>query len=406
MEGKGCADSPSKRNDLVRQADFSDGIAADWLSVVPIDDLIGVTSSRADRGRVTSTTPRHASRILKQAKRSVNLGPNELSSDPIDDTAKPSLKLVAWGSTEPSPVGGDESAQDAPSTLSAPSTPSTHSAPPAPSGGLVGIWRLGRLWYHGDDSLIWLAQPADAPGNTRWEYLVRTVSKAAPRRDVAIDRLARFVDAAASASDPHLISVVDANTDGAEPFLVTARLAGETLRQRLSGVANLGQVANRPLAAPLWWTRQAALAAAALHRGGYAHGDIRAENLFLSPRGDVTLIDLGSALPLASTPTASARSEVTTREGDDAEDVAALGRLLLETLAWIAPAESQAASIEPIAELIAQTLDPLPSARPTAAALAQRLAELEFGTLEREIRPNQPATIEPLANESPRRRAA
>jgi serine/threonine protein kinase len=233
---------------------------------------------------------------------------------------------------------------------------------------------------------------------------------------VAIDRLARFVDAAASASDPHLISVVDANTDGAEPFLVTARLAGETLRQRLSGVASLGQVANRPLAAPLWWTRQAALAAAALHRGGYAHGDIRAENLFLSPRGDVTLIDLGSALPLASTPTASTptasapktstRSEVTTREGDDAEDVAALGRLLLETLAWIAPAESQAASIEPIAEVIAQTLDPLPSARPTAATLAQRLAELEFGTLERVIRPDQPATIEPLANESPRRRAA
>jgi serine/threonine protein kinase len=394
MEGKGCADSPSKRNDLVRQADFSDGIAADWLSVVPIDDLIGVTSSRADRGRVTSTTPRHASRILKQAKRSVNLGPNELSSDPIDDTAKPSLKLVAWGSAEPSEVAGEGSVDD------------TTSAPPAPSGGLVGIWRLGRLWYRGDDSLIWLAQPADAPGNTRWEYLVRTVSKTAPRRDVAIDRLARFVDAAASASDPHLISVVDANTDGAEPFLVTARLAGETLRQRLSGVASLGQVANRPLAAPLWWTRQAALAAAALHRGGYAHGDIRAENLFLSPRGDVTLIDLGSALPLASTPTASARSEVTTREDDDAEDVAALGRLLLETLAWIAPAESQAASIEPIAEVIAQTLDPLPSARPTAATLAQRLAELEFGTLERVIRPDHPARIEPLANESPRRRAA
>ena len=398
MEGKGCADSPSKRNDLVRQADFSDGIAADWLSVVPIDDLIGVISSRADRGRVTLTTPRHASRILKQAKRSVNLGPNELSSDPIDDTAKPSLKLVAWGSTEPSEVAGDGSAEETPS------------APAAPSGGLVGIWRLGQLWYRGEDSLIWLAQPADAPGNTRWEYLVRTVSKTASRRDVAIDRLARFVDAAASASDPHLISVVDANTDGAEPFLVTTRLAGETLRQRLS------QAANQPLAAPLWWTRQAALAAAALHRGGYAHGDIRAENLFLSPRGDVTLIDLGSALPLASAPKTSARSEVITREGDAAEDVAALGRLLLETLAWIAPSESQTASIEPIAELVVQTLDPLPSARPTAAALAERLAELEFGTLEREIRPDQPAVIGPtvigptvigpLANESPRRRAA
>ncbi len=398
MEGKGCADSPSKRNDLVRQADFSDGLAADWLSVVPIDDLIGVILPRADRGRVTWTTPRHASRILKQAKRSVNLGPNELSSDPIDDTAKPSLKLVAWGSTEPSEVAGEGSAEDTPS------------APPAPSGGLVGIWRLGQLWYRGEDSLIWLAQPADAPGNTRWEYLVRTVSKTASRRDVAIDRLARFVDAAASASDPHLISVVDANTDGAEPFLVTTRLAGETLRQRLS------QAANQPLAAPLWWTRQAALAAAALHRGGYAHGDIRAENLFLSPRGDVTLIDLGSALPLASAPKTSARSEVITREGDAAEDVAALGRLLLETLAWIAPSESQTALIEPIAELVVQTLDPLPSARPTAAALAERLAELEFGTLEREIRPDQPAVIGPtvigptvigpLANESPRRRAA
>lgn len=393
MEGKGCADSPSKRNDLVRQADFSDGIAADWLSVVPIDDLIGVISSRADRGRVTLTTPRHASRILKQAKRSVNLGPNELSSDPIDDTAKPSLKLVAWGSTEPSEVAGEGSAEETPS------------APPAPSGGLVGIWRLGQLWYRGEDSLIWLAQPADAPGNTRWEYLVRTVSKTASRRDVAIDRLARFVDAAASASDPHLIAVVDANTDGAEPFLVTTRLAGETLRRRLS------QAANQPLAAPLWWTRQAALAAAALHRGGYAHGDIRAENLFLSPRGDVTLIDLGSAIPLASAPTPPARLDAATPEGDAAEDVAALGWLLLETLAWIAPSESQAASIEPIADLVAQTLDPLPSARPTATALALRLAELEFGTLEREIRPNQPATIGPAvigptAIESTRRRAA
>jgi serine/threonine-protein kinase len=45
----------------------------------------------------------------------------------------------------------------------------------------------------------------------------------------------------------------------------------------------------------LWITRQVADALLALHEAGWMHGDVKPGNIFLSPEGHATLLDLGFA---------------------------------------------------------------------------------------------------------------
>ena len=70
---------------------------------------------------------------------------------------------------------------------------------------------------------------------------------------------------------------------------VTPWLAGKTLAARLADA----QPIDPPAA--LWIARQTAAAMAALHRDGWMHGDIKPSNIFVSPEGHVTLLDLGFA---------------------------------------------------------------------------------------------------------------
>ena len=52
-----------------------------------------------------------------------------------------------------------------------------------------------------------------------------------------------------------------------------------------------------PLDLPLafWIARQVAEALEALHQAGWMHCDVKPSNIFVSPAGHVTLIDLGFA---------------------------------------------------------------------------------------------------------------
>jgi len=258
---------------------------------------------------------------------------------------------------------------DASPGMSAPEA--TWAAPQAvPGSGVLGIWRLGQPVHAGARSQLWTAQPADAPGNTRWDYLVRVGSRAAGHdRDETVQSLRRFAHAAAAAQDPHLISVLDASLDSAEPFLVMPRLPGQSLRELLT------ESGGQPLAVALWWIRQTAQATAALHRTGHSHADIRPENVWISPRGTATLIDLGSSSSIAaSLPTA-------------AGDVFAIGRVLWELLAHISVLPGQQAVLGSIADLVAETMSPELSERPTADDLVRRVNQLEIESLNAHIRP-------------------
>src|SRR6185436_8188161 len=117
------------------------------------------------------------------------------------------------------------------------------------------------------------------------------------RRDVAIkvlpaqsatdpDRLRRFESEARAASQlnhPNILTVFDVGADNGQPYVVSERLEGETLRERLVR----GPVAEREA---LEWARQVARGLAAAHGRGIVHRDLKPENLFLTRDGHVKML--------------------------------------------------------------------------------------------------------------------
>ncbi len=122
------------------------------------------------------------------------------------------------------------------------------------------------------------------------------------RRDVAIkvlpaqfstdpDRLRRFESEARAASQlnhPNILTVFDVGTDNGQPYVVSERLEGETLRERLLR----GPVAEREA---VEWARQVARGLAAAHGRGIVHRDLKPENLVLTRDGHVKILDFGLA---------------------------------------------------------------------------------------------------------------
>ncbi len=261
------------------------------------------------------------------------------------------------------------SAQDAPAAVQ----------PTAPTGKLMGIWRLGQQLAGGPQWQLWAAQPADAAGNPRWDYVLRTVPRdgsGSAEREAAVARLRRAADAAATARHPQLISVVDASLDGAEPFVVMPRLTGRSLAEILAAGT------RQPLPVVLWFVRQAAQACAALHEAGLIHGNLTPENVLISPHGQATVIGLGSARRV-SQPT-SETQHAAGEAGDSAaaaDDVFALGQLLWQLL-WLADQDrAPQGSFEATAELVADLIHPDPASRPTCERLVSILAEMETQSL-------------------------
>jgi serine/threonine protein kinase/tetratricopeptide (TPR) repeat protein len=126
------------------------------------------------------------------------------------------------------------------------------------------------------------------------------------KRTVALKRLApslrndslyrrRFLEEAENASrlsDPHVAAIYDVLDENGEMFLVMEFVEGETLRQRLTRPVTLD--------AFLDLGTQCAEALSAAHRVGVVHGDIKPENIMLTPDGQVKILDFGLAKNLPS----------------------------------------------------------------------------------------------------------
>jgi eukaryotic-like serine/threonine-protein kinase len=258
----------------------------------------------------------------------------------------------------------------------------------APS--LVGIWRLGHLLYASPHSRLFAAQPADAEGSPRFDYVVRTIAEARESRAGSVAQIERFSRAASVASHPNLIVVLDSSIHSAHPFLVMPKLSGLTLRHVMAGK-------RQALPVVLWTVRQTAQALSALHTASWVHGDVKPENLFISEQGHVTLLDLGFARQIGSplqgtfmgTPNYAAPELTTDRvqAASGATDVYSLGQVLFELLAWCGPTIRNQSAIEPVADLITAMIIEDESARPSAHEVASRLLRLEIETLGEHIQP-------------------
>jgi len=164
-------------------------------------------------------------------------------------------------------------------------TSSQHSAV-----GRIGPWKLVRLINESELARAYLARPTAAPPDQPANYVIKVLRKEWWRDPHAIEMQRRAVWVGRQLSHPHLLPVLSANVQQAPFYFVTPKLGGSSLAVLLKNESRL------PLPVSLWIVRQVAEALAALHEDlKMVHSDVKPSNIFVSPEGHTTLIDLGFA---------------------------------------------------------------------------------------------------------------
>ncbi len=268
----------------------------------------------------------------------------------------------------------------------------------APSliGQRVGRFRILSLLGRGGMGEVWLAEDT---------HLTRKVAvKLLPAEfTTQPERLRRFAQEARAASalnHPNIITIYEigeVQTEaGATHYIVTEYVAGETLRQRMSGALQDITPHRMRLSEAIDVAVQIAAALAAAHEAGITHRDIKPENVMVRPDGYVKLLDFGLAklteatLPgldsptltlarhsteagtLMGTPRYMSPEQARAEKVDARTDIFSLGVLVYEMIAGRAPFVG-ATENDTIAAILRDAPLPLTQHAPTAPAELERI---------------------------------
>ena len=262
-------------------------------------------------------------------------------------------------------------------------------------------YTLDRLLGGGSLSLVY----AGTDTATGKPVALKVFRQSAVRDPWAATFVRREYRAGLAVKSPHLIRVLGGNVLVQPWFLVLELLAGESARLRLTR----GGVLPPPAVVAVG--RQVASALAALHRAGFAHADVKPENVRLVSPGKAKLLDLGFAHKagenqsmhdsgqILGTPNYVAPEMCVNPPQDGPRaDVFALGVTLFELLAGTLPypveevddvlrrrATARPADLHRhgdfppgVPEVVAKLMTRDPAKRPTAAQAAEELTALQI----------------------------
>lgn len=216
----------------------------------------------------------------------------------------------------------------------------------------------------------------------------------------------------ASLAHPNVVSLFDFSSYRGVDFAVMELVVGETLRTRLEQSGGMGVGGEQAIE----WALGVAKALHAAHRLGVVHRDIKPENVMVSRDGQVKVLDFGLALhefvPSDERLTADSGAvgtlpymspeQAANRQLTCASDIFSLGTVLIELLTGDNPfrGPSHADTLRNITEkrntvlddwsnsagpvlqeMVGRMLSKDAASRPTADAVAERLAAIERGSI-------------------------
>jgi serine/threonine-protein kinase len=147
---------------------------------------------------------------------------------------------------------------------------------------------LVRLLAEGNLTRVYEARPAEGPENQPAAYVVKVLRNQWWRDPQAIEMQRREAWVGCKVSHPNLLPVLSSSVQEPPFYVVTPKLEGTPLSQRVFDEERLAV----PLA--LWIARQVAEGLDALYAAtGMIHTDVKPANILVSPTGHATLIDFG-----------------------------------------------------------------------------------------------------------------
>ena len=269
-------------------------------------------------------------------------------------------------------------------------------------------WELVDPVAEGSLARVYRARATGAGPDQPADYAVKVLRRRRHDDPQAVALFRREALVARSLAHRHLVPVLAAGLQRPPYWLVMPWLEGVTLEEQLA------QESRLELPAALWTARQVAEALSALDTSGWMHGDVKPSNIFISPNGHVTLLDLGFARRRHESASVSGRcllgtlryiapELVTSAIGSDIRsDIYSLGVMLFEMLSGRVPFEAddlaelvikhkqarapRLRQLVPhvptgVARLVREMLAKEPLRRPqTPDELIRRLAALEIST--------------------------
>ncbi len=211
---------------------------------------------------------------------------------------------------------------------------------PKPGDVLDDRWRL--IERIGQGAMGSVFSGTDLTRNAR--VAVKILSAEHSKKSKVLARFEREARLMTTLRHPNIIQLLSFGWRGAIPFLVMSFLEGRTLADRLRDTGGkLSPVETLEV------VRQVCAGLSFIHHHGLVHRDIKPQNIFLSPEGHATILDLGVARDksnpgltkpgaMVGTPYYMAPEQILgTSEVDKRADVYALGAVIFELLTGTPP---------------------------------------------------------------------
>ncbi len=206
---------------------------------------------------------------------------------------------------------------------------------------------------------------------------IKVLSRAVLEKPEALERFRQEVRAAGKLDHPHIVRAFDADQAGGLHLLVMEYVEGQSLAQAVQKKGPL------PVPYACHYARQAALGLQHAFEQGMVHRDIKPQNLMLTPKGQVKILDFGLARLRSEQPTGTGLTQdgafmgtpdyiapeqaTDARQADIRADVYSLGCTLYYLLAGRPPFEGQTA-VQLILAHLDKEPEPLEKLRPDAPA--------------------------------------